>query len=782
MILEVFISYAHQDQQFRNELDKHLSNLRRQGIISSWSDGDIAPGTEWQRQVINHLDTARIILLLISADFMASDFCYSIEMTRALERHRANEARVLPIILRPTDWKDAPFAALEVLPTGGKAATRWPTVDDAFENVVEGIRRAIQEMAEHNERAARTDRIGQRFGDYWLRRRLGGGSFGDVYLGEHVHTHSLAAVKVLHVRLTRSEELRAFINEVRTFRLQHPHIVRLLDVGIAPDETPFLVMQYAPSGTLRDRHPTGSRVSLSTVLTYVVPIASALQYAHDLHLVHRDIKPENMLLGTEGELWLSDFGIATVAHSTGSLTTEGMGGTLPYMAPEQILGRPRAQSDQYALAIVVYEWLSGTRPFWGTPIEIAMQHQMAPPPALRTWVPTVPVEVEQVVFTALSKDPKDRFGNMQAFATALEQAAQASLEQSIASQRSQETPSLIEPGGREVVVEAAEAAQQQASGSDLTGPQTTDAFPSPSTANSIPESISKPEALPVSELPGTTEDASSPPTAPDVPGIVSSAPPVVPSKPGILRSRKPLILGLILVTVLLLGIIGGVIAIHAATTINPAMATDAINSSIAQMNARNIAQLDPALVTANPDPYPPTNGKLTLYDPMHDNTNKGFGWQEDNDCRFTGTAYQVNLVCSAKNLELNNFAFEIAVDFTQASSYQGASVYFRNVDSPSTYYAFSIYNDGTYFFNAGATSLLGGRIDAISTSAIKSDAIHQGAQRNIMAIVAIGSTIDLYVNGVKINSFEDSSSNYGGLFLANADSPVNFSNAKLWTF
>jgi hypothetical protein len=78
---------------------------------------------------------------------MASDFCYSIEMKRALERHRANEARVLPIILRPTDWKDAPFAVLEVLPADGKAVTRWPTRDDAFENVVGGIRRAIQEMA-----------------------------------------------------------------------------------------------------------------------------------------------------------------------------------------------------------------------------------------------------------------------------------------------------------------------------------------------------------------------------------------------------------------------------------------------------------------------------------------------------------------------------------------------------------------------------------------------------------------------------------------------------------
>ena len=149
MALEVFLSYAHQDQAFRRELEKHLSGLRRQGLISSWSDSDIVPGTEWRSQIMSHLNTAQLILLLISADFLDSDFCYSIEMTHAIERHQANQARVLPIILRPCDWKSAPFAALQVLPTRGKAVTRWPTHDDAFEDVVQGIRRAIDDLASH---------------------------------------------------------------------------------------------------------------------------------------------------------------------------------------------------------------------------------------------------------------------------------------------------------------------------------------------------------------------------------------------------------------------------------------------------------------------------------------------------------------------------------------------------------------------------------------------------------------------------------------------------------
>src|SRR5260221_14091329 len=146
MPFSVFISYSHRDRELREELEKHLSTLKRQNIITAWYDGDMSPGTEWESQIIEHLNTDQIILLLISADFMASDFCYSVEMTQAIARHRANQARVIPIILRPTDWKGAPFAGLKVLPKDGKPVTRWPTHDDAFANVVEGIRAAIDDL------------------------------------------------------------------------------------------------------------------------------------------------------------------------------------------------------------------------------------------------------------------------------------------------------------------------------------------------------------------------------------------------------------------------------------------------------------------------------------------------------------------------------------------------------------------------------------------------------------------------------------------------------------
>src|SRR5438128_11363377 len=114
MPFSVFISYSHQDKALLKELEKHLSNLKRQHVIASWYDGNISPGTEWESQIITHLNTDQIILLLISADFMDSDFCYSIEMAQAIAQHDANQARVIPIILRPTDWKAAPFANLQV--------------------------------------------------------------------------------------------------------------------------------------------------------------------------------------------------------------------------------------------------------------------------------------------------------------------------------------------------------------------------------------------------------------------------------------------------------------------------------------------------------------------------------------------------------------------------------------------------------------------------------------------------------------------------------------------
>jgi serine/threonine protein kinase/outer membrane protein assembly factor BamB len=271
-------------------------------------------------------------------------------------------------------------------------------------------------------RAIMSNRVGQQIDDYRLISLLGTGTFGEVYLGEHIYHRSQVAIKVLKIHLT-ADRLKEFLNEARTIRLKHPHIVQLLDFGINED-TPFLVMDYAPKGTLHQRYPQGSRLPIRDILPYVNQIASALQYAHNMRLIHRDVKPQNMLLGSDGRVLLSDFGIAVVAHSEHSLTTQEMAGTVPYMAPEQIQGKPRPASDQYALGIVIYEWLCGTRPFHGTQWEIINQQLYTPPPSLKEKAPATPLAVEEVILKALAKEPSERFTSVQEFATALEKAYQ----------------------------------------------------------------------------------------------------------------------------------------------------------------------------------------------------------------------------------------------------------------------------------------------------------------------------------------------------------------------
>lgn len=265
------------------------------------------------------------------------------------------------------------------------------------------------------------NRVGQQLGNYLLTKRLGEGGFAEVYLGTHIYLKTEAALKILHTRLTQVD-IDEFVSEAQTIaRLKHPHIVRVLEFGV-DGNMPFLVLDYAPHGTLRDRHPRGNSLTAAVVLSYLKPIADALQYAHDQKLVHRDVKPENMLIGEHNEILLSDFGIATVAQSSRYQGAQEVAGTVAYMAPEQIQGKPRPASDQYALGIVVYEWLTGTRPFHGSFTEIATQHVLTPPTPLREKLPTIPQVVEGTVLIALAKDPKARFATVHAFVHAFERA------------------------------------------------------------------------------------------------------------------------------------------------------------------------------------------------------------------------------------------------------------------------------------------------------------------------------------------------------------------------
>src|SRR5579859_900317 len=164
--------------------------------------------------------------------------------------------------------------------------------------------------------------IGQQLGNYRLIRLLGTGAYAEVYLGEHIHLKRQAAIKVLHTVLTDEQKANFVMEAQRMVDLLHPSIIPVFDFVIEGD-FPYLIMEYAPNGTLRTRHPRGSRLPLTAVVSYVKRIAAPLQYLHDQDLVHRDVKPENLLVGRNQEILLSDFGIAAIAHKTNSLKIQG---------------------------------------------------------------------------------------------------------------------------------------------------------------------------------------------------------------------------------------------------------------------------------------------------------------------------------------------------------------------------------------------------------------------------------------------------------------------------
>ena len=175
--------------------------------------------------------------------------------------------------------------------------------------------------------------VGQQIGNYRLVKPLGAGSFAQVWLGEHIHLQSYAALKILQELDPQAQQM--FLKEAKIIKnFSHPHIIKLFDYTIE-NNIPVIIMDYALNGTLKRRHPGGQIVPLTTILEYLKPIASALDYAHKQGIIHRDLKPENILLGANNEILLSDFGIAATIHRTQSMRTGRVyAGTATYSAPE----------------------------------------------------------------------------------------------------------------------------------------------------------------------------------------------------------------------------------------------------------------------------------------------------------------------------------------------------------------------------------------------------------------------------------------------------------------
>jgi len=142
--VSIFISYSHNDERFLRQLETHLALLRREGIVESWHDRRIGAGEEWRGVIESQLDTSRLVLFLVSADFLASDFCYAEEMERVLHDHETGRIRAIPILVRPVDWETSPLGRFQALPKDAKPITRWRDRDEAWRSIAKGIRAAVE--------------------------------------------------------------------------------------------------------------------------------------------------------------------------------------------------------------------------------------------------------------------------------------------------------------------------------------------------------------------------------------------------------------------------------------------------------------------------------------------------------------------------------------------------------------------------------------------------------------------------------------------------------------
>ncbi|HEY6541716.1 MAG TPA: TIR domain-containing protein [Ktedonobacteraceae bacterium] len=249
--IEIFCCYAREYQNLMKSLRKHLMPLQRRGLITIWSDTDIDAGSAWEDEIKKHLDSAHIILLLISPDFMASDYCYSTEMERALERNAKGEARVIPIILRPTAWKGAPFDKLQMLPSNAKPVTdrrSWQNEDEALNDVIEQIKPVVAEQLLPQYINAETQLVeSHNYGQAWeLYERILSlnPELEDKADNRYFHTKA----RILRGLQHYDESLAAYI-DIPTIAVPRPEEFNLLQT-ISAGEGDINSIAISPDGTL----------------------------------------------------------------------------------------------------------------------------------------------------------------------------------------------------------------------------------------------------------------------------------------------------------------------------------------------------------------------------------------------------------------------------------------------------------------------------------------------------------------------------------------------------
>ncbi len=457
MAIKIFFCYAHEDELLLNKLKKHLRPLQRQSLIDVWHDRDISAGAEWEQEINERLDTAQIIILLVSPDFMDSDYCYGIEMKRAIDRHERREVRVIPVILHPVHWRGGPLGKLQALPKDAIPVTDpvWHDLDTAFFDVTEGIRKAVEDLTTDFElispskeslvsssiismvsmpsTSQNTDQswiggaeIVVEGKTYWLhdpieetwspdrsvvqRRAKAQQSQTNrkVWLKQVQVLRSTSTANTLRNALRQEGQLLEELEQER--RRDFPRLLAShrteRSVIIVYDSTQGspLTQVFGPKDAPLDVF------SARALLRSMQSLCSTLNLLHRRHLAHRALAPETIFLQDGRHAVLQDVGLATRAFELGE-------GPELYQAPEQIrrtqdLAVPGPYTDIYQLGVVLYHILTGCLPS-SSPLPVV-------PPS--GWNNAFPQELDAVLLRAINHEVKTRWHNIHEFSNALKQA------------------------------------------------------------------------------------------------------------------------------------------------------------------------------------------------------------------------------------------------------------------------------------------------------------------------------------------------------------------------
>ncbi len=616
---------------------------------------------------------------------------------------------------------------------------------------------------------------GTSLGRYRLQRRLGRGGMAEVYLATDERMHRDVAIKIVNTDQTEFTE--RFDREAQAMgNLRHDHLLAAYDYG---EQEPwhYLVMPYVEHGTLSELLKRGS-LSLVHAGELLQQVASALQYAHQRGLIHRDIKPANILLRDDHYAYLADFGLARALEGSADLTQTGtLLGTPEYMAPELAEGSAGKSSDIYALAIVLYQMISGRVPFRGdTAISTFWKHMREDPQFPSRFNPAVPTAVDRVLMRALEKDPGLRYPTPLALSQAYQEAIR----------ELDEMPSLYD-------TEMIGSAPGQ---SDRSSPVLSSAH-----AEQVPARPAKPPQpeklfLPGGQIQQASPEASRsrPPVPPPpvrnfeqttdglAPGTIAPPPRL---QPRARRRRSSRAIAGIIMGVVFLLVVSGILAyltlstrhqqgISATATARVSATNGAIASSTQQalatqqaataISAGATAQAQASQRNAEATATAITGSAPLLNDPLSSQDSNN--WPNDGtSCAFINNAYYVTAngtstlqPCISGSLQYGDAAFQVDVTLISAAD---AGLIFRASANANQFYDFEITDQGQFYLryrNNGAYTML---IPDTGSSVIKG-----AGEKNTLLIIAKGSAFQLFINGTFVGGIQDSTIASGQLGVA----------------